>query len=94
MVSLPRDTVNVPLPNGQLWTGKVNAIANSYGIDTLRQAIADLLNIKIKYFVKVNMDDFVDLVNAVGGISVNVKTSSRNRAGASTSRRVERTSTA
>jgi LCP family protein required for cell wall assembly len=74
MVSLPRDTVNIPLPNGQLWTGKVNAIANSYGVDTLRQAIADLLNINIKYYVKVNMDDFVDLVNAVGGISVNVKT--------------------
>jgi LCP family protein required for cell wall assembly len=74
MVSLPRDTVNIPLPNGQLWTGKVNAIANSYGIDVLRQAIADLLHIKIKYYVKVNMDDFVDLVDAVGGISVNVKT--------------------
>ncbi|HEY7527060.1 MAG TPA: LCP family protein [Candidatus Limnocylindria bacterium] len=74
MVSLPRDTVNIPLPTGQLWTGKVNAIANSYGIDVLRQAIADLLHIKIKYYVKVNMDDFVNLVDAVGGISVNVKT--------------------
>jgi LCP family protein required for cell wall assembly len=74
MVSLPRDTVNIPLPNGQLWTGKVNAIANSYGIDVLRQAIADLLHVKIKYYVKVNMDDFVNLVDAVGGISVNVKT--------------------
>jgi LCP family protein required for cell wall assembly len=74
MVSMPRDTVNIPLPNGQLWTGKVNGIANSYGVDVLRQAIADLLNIKIKYYVKVNMDDFVDLVDAVGGISINVKT--------------------
>ena len=36
MLSLPRDTVNIPLANGQLWTGKVNAIANSYGIDALR----------------------------------------------------------
>jgi LCP family protein required for cell wall assembly len=74
MVSLPRDTVNVPLPSGQLWTGKVNAIANSYGVDVLRQAVADLLDIKIQYYVKVNMDDFVGLVDAVGGISVNVKT--------------------
>jgi LCP family protein required for cell wall assembly len=74
MVSMPRDTVNIPLPNGQLWTGKVNAIANSYGIDVLRQALADLLHVRIPYYVKVNMDDFVNLVDAVGGISVNVKT--------------------
>ena len=74
MINLPRDTVNIPLANGQLWTGKVNAIANSYGIDVLRQAMATLLNIRVPYYVKVNMDDFVDLVDAVGGISVKVKT--------------------
>jgi LCP family protein required for cell wall assembly len=74
MLSLPRDTVNIPLANGQLWTGKVNAIANSYGIDALREAMGTLLNIRIPYYVKVNMDDFVDVVDAVGGISVNVKT--------------------
>jgi LCP family protein required for cell wall assembly len=74
MVSLPRDTVDVPLGNGQTWTGKVNGIANSYGIDALRRAIATLFDIHIPYYVKVNMDDFVDLVDAVGGISVHVKT--------------------
>jgi LCP family protein required for cell wall assembly len=74
MVSLPRDTVNIPLANGQTWSGKVNGIANAYGIDTLRTAMATLLAIRIPYYVKVNMDDFVDLVDAVGGISVNVRT--------------------
>ena len=74
MVSLPRDTVDVPLANGQIWSGKVNAIANSYGLDGLRQALATMWDIKIPYYVKVNMDDFVALVDAVGGISVKVET--------------------
>jgi LCP family protein required for cell wall assembly len=74
MVSLPRDTVDVPLGDGQLWRGKVNGIANSYGIDALRRAIATLFGVHVPYYVKVNMDDFVDLVDAVGGVSVRVKT--------------------
>jgi LCP family protein required for cell wall assembly len=74
MVSVPRDTVDVPLANGQIWTRKVNGIANVYGIDVLRKAMQTLLGTKIPYYVKVNMDDFVDLVDAVGGIRVKVKT--------------------
>lgn len=74
MVSLPRDTVDVPLGNGQIWNGKVNGIANSYGMDGLREALATMWDIKIPYYVKVNMDDFVSLVDAVGGISVMVET--------------------
>jgi LCP family protein required for cell wall assembly len=74
MLSLPRDTVDIPLPNGQIWRGKVNGIANSYGVDTLRQAMANLWGIEIPYHVKVNMDDFIALVDAVGGIGVKVKT--------------------
>ena len=74
MLSLPRDNVDIPLGNGQIWSGKVNAIANTYGVDGLRQAMAALLDIEIPYYVKVNMDDFVSLVDAVGGIRVNVKT--------------------
>jgi LCP family protein required for cell wall assembly len=74
MLSLPRDTVDIPLPNGQLWTGKVNGIANTYGLDTLRQAMANLWGIEIPYHVKVNMDDLVALVDAVGGIDLKVRT--------------------
>ena len=74
MLSLPRDTVDIPLANGQIWSGKVNGIANSYGLDGLRHALATMWDIKIPYYVKVNMDDFVALVDAVGGISVKVET--------------------
>lgn len=74
MLNLPRDVVDVPLGNGQVWTGKVNGIANTYGVDRFRQAMEALLGVKIPYYVKVNMDDFVDLVDAVGGVRVKVKT--------------------
>ena len=74
MLSLPRDTAEIPMANGGLWTGKVNGLANTYGVDALRQAIATLFNIKIPYYLKVNMDDFVTMVDAVGGITVRAKT--------------------
>jgi LCP family protein required for cell wall assembly len=74
MVSLPRDTVDIPLANGQIWSSKVNAIAYTYGVDGLRKALARMWDIRIPYYVKVNMDDFVALVDAVGGINVTVKT--------------------
>src|SRR4029079_16637587 len=62
------------LGNGQVWSGKVNGIANSYGVDGLRDALATMWDVEIPYYVKVNMDDFVALVDAVGGINVKVKT--------------------
>jgi LCP family protein required for cell wall assembly len=74
MISLPRDTVDIPLGNGQIWSGKVNGIANSYGLDGLRHALATMWDVEIPYHVKVNMDDFVALVDAVGGVNVKVKT--------------------
>ena len=74
MISLPRDTVDIPLGNGQIWSSKVNGIANTYGLDGLRRALATMWDVEIPYYVKVNMDDFVALVDAVGGINVKVKT--------------------
>jgi LCP family protein required for cell wall assembly len=74
MLSLPRDTVDVPLGNGAIWTAKVNGIASQYGLDGLRKAIESLLGIDVPYYVKVDMDDFVSLVDAVGGVDVKVKT--------------------
>jgi polyisoprenyl-teichoic acid--peptidoglycan teichoic acid transferase len=70
MLSLPRDTVDVPMANGLLYPGKVNGIAYSYGYDALEGAIETLLDIKINAYVKVDMDNFVQLVDAVGGVKV------------------------
>jgi LCP family protein required for cell wall assembly len=74
MLSLPRDTVDVPLGDGTVWHGKANGIASQLGLDRLRQAMGALLGIDVEYYVKINMDDFVTLVDAVGGVSVHVRT--------------------
>jgi LCP family protein required for cell wall assembly len=74
MVSLPRDAVDIPMPGGWIYHGKVNGIATRFGTETLRGAMATLLNVKIDRYIRVDMDDFRWLVDAVGGIDVEVKT--------------------
>ena len=73
MLGLPRDTVDVPLGDGQTYSGKVNAIAYHYGFDGLRRAMEALLGVPIDGYVKIDMDNFVRLVNTVGGVDVRVK---------------------
>lgn len=74
MLSLPRDTVDVPLGNGRIYGGKVNGIAQLYGLDGLRRAMSALLGVPIDRYLMINMDDFGWIVDAVGGIDVEVKT--------------------
>jgi LCP family protein required for cell wall assembly len=78
MVSLPRDTVDVPLGNGRTYSGKVNGIAQVYGLDGLRTAMSTLLGVKIDRYLMVNMDDFPWIVDAVGGIDIDVQTRIRD----------------
>lgn len=44
-----------------------------YGIDITSKAIEDLLDIDINYYVKVNFTTLVDIVDELGGITVNSK---------------------
>ena len=44
--------------------------AGIYGIDTSAQTAADLLGIKIDYYVKVNFSSLVNIVDALGGVEV------------------------
>jgi LCP family protein required for cell wall assembly len=74
MMSLPRDTVDIPMPDGSTYRGKINGIERELGIDALRDAVASLLGIEIDAYVQVDMDNFVRLVNTVGGIDVMVET--------------------
>ena len=71
-VSLPRDTVDVPLGDGRIWNRKANAIRSVLGIDALRNAFEELLGIEIDYYIEIDMHDFVVLVDAVGGVNVHV----------------------
>lgn len=72
LFSLPRDTTDVQLPDGQLWTGKINALAPTLGPRVAADAIGGLLGITVDHYVQIDMDDLVRLVDAVGGVTVEV----------------------
>jgi LCP family protein required for cell wall assembly len=73
-VALPRDTVNIPLANGLIYTGKVNSLYASYGIEGLRGALETTYGIEIDYYVLLDMSDFGRIITALGGVQVDVPT--------------------
>ena len=74
VMSLPRDTVDMPMADGSIDRRKVNSIAQRFGMEALQGAMANLLGVRIDRYVRVDMDDFTRLVDAVGGIDVDVTT--------------------
>jgi LCP family protein required for cell wall assembly len=74
ILSLPRDTVDLPMPDGSVYRGKVNGIAQRFGMETLRGAMSKLIGAPIDRYLRVDMDDFAWMVDVVGGIDVEVKT--------------------
>jgi LCP family protein required for cell wall assembly len=73
ILSLPRDTVDIPMPDGTVYHRKINSIAQRLGIEGLRGAMSTLLGIPIDRYIEVDMDDFTWMVDAVGGIDVDVE---------------------
>jgi LCP family protein required for cell wall assembly len=71
LVSLPRDTVDVPLPDCTVWRPKINALFAERGIETLVGAMETLYGVPIDGHVIIDMDDFAALADAVGGVTVN-----------------------
>lgn len=68
MLSIPRDTRTELVGRGTL--DKINH-AYAYGdIEMSMDTVEQFLNIPIDYYVKVNMEGFEDVVDAVGGVSV------------------------
>lgn len=72
MFGLPRDTVDVPLADGRVFRGKINSLAFQLGLPALQGAMSTLLGVPIDGYVKIDMDNFVELVDAVGGIPIEV----------------------
>lgn len=72
LISLPRDTVDLPMPGGGTWTGKVNSVTVLQSPELMRDMMALLLGVPIDHYVLVDMDDFRRLVDAVGGVTVSV----------------------
>ncbi len=77
MVSIPRDTL-VTLPNGQL--EKINAAHATGDFNTphshamnAKEAVSDFLNIPIEFYATLDFNGLVELVDAVGGITVDAE---------------------
>lgn len=70
MISFPRDIVDIPMGNGEVWPQKINAISYYRGEAAMKRAIAATIAQPINYYIEVNMEDFGRLVNAVHGIDV------------------------
>ena len=83
MASLPRDLVNVPLGDGRTFAPKLNSLLSyaashkdefpAGGMRTLEKAVGTLLGIPIHYYATVDLGGFIKMVDAVGGVDVNVK---------------------
>ena len=94
MFSLPRDTVDVPVPAGpgrSLWGSGFRQKINSFyiqnsdradlwpgkqsvrGYNALKAMLGELYGLDIKYFVEVDFDGFKEVVDAIGGVTVNVQ---------------------
>ena len=71
LFSIPRDTY-VPIACRNGTEAKINSSA-AYGTSCVIDTIQDLTNIDIDYYVKINFKGVVDLVDALGGIEVNVE---------------------
>ena len=83
MVSLPRDLINVPLGNGDDYGPKLNSLMSyahrhpdvfpNGGLWALQDAASALLGIPIHYYATMNMRGFVSMIDAVGGVDINVR---------------------
>ncbi len=95
MFTLPRDTVDVPVPAGpgrrvwgDVYAGKINsfwvaaknradvfpgATPRARGYNGLKSIIGNLYGLDIQYYVEVNFDGFRKVVDALGGVTINVQ---------------------
>ena len=94
MFTLPRDTVDVPLPPGparsvfgSVYAGKINSFSGrrehaptpspgtnaTRGYNGLKAVLGNLYGLDIKYYVEVNFDGFRQVVDALGGVTINVQ---------------------
>ena len=68
MVSIPRDTRTEIIGRGT--TDKINHAYAFGSVEMAIDTVENFLDIPIDYYVKVNMDGFEDIVDAVGGVTV------------------------
>jgi polyisoprenyl-teichoic acid--peptidoglycan teichoic acid transferase len=80
MISLPRDTAQVPLYTGGTWNGKINALYHyaasnpvefpDGGMGTLVRQVEFLIGVPIHYYASIEMAGFWGMIDLVGGVDV------------------------
>lgn len=70
IVSIPRDTLINP-DDGFSSYPKINS-TYIRGIDNLVAAVSDLLGIPIDFYITIDVNGFVDLVDSIGGVDFNI----------------------
>ena len=69
LISIPRDTLAV-LPGRGL--DKINHAYAYGGVDLTRQTVENLLDVEIPYYILVNLSGIIELIDQLGGVTVNV----------------------
>lgn len=80
MLSIPRDT-RVEIPG--YGVDKINAATAYGGVDLAIETVEDFLGVKIDYYMTVNFTGFVEVVDALGGVYVQVDEEINDSAAAS-----------
>jgi polyisoprenyl-teichoic acid--peptidoglycan teichoic acid transferase len=79
MVSLPRDTVGVPIGDGRVYTGRINALfwelerqtgKRDVALARFTDALAYAFDTEIDYYVLARFRGFERLVDSMGGVQV------------------------
>ncbi|WP_312096599.1 LCP family protein [Niallia sp.] len=68
MVSIPRDTKTEIIGDGRVT--KINASYAYGGVKMTKDTVEDFTDVKMDYYIQVNMEALSDLVDAIGGITV------------------------
>jgi LCP family protein required for cell wall assembly len=79
MISVPRDTgVEIEGAEGT-WYGKINSVyaysTSENKLDSLKSTVEEVTGIEIQYYAMVNYEGFVEIIDTLGGINVNVEES-------------------
>lgn len=85
LISIPRDMVDVPLPDGSHYAGKINSLltyarrhqaqfpgSSGEGHDVLMAALGTLLGVPVDLYAQVDLGSFVFVIDKLGGVDVNV----------------------
>jgi LCP family protein required for cell wall assembly len=82
MISLPRDTVSVPIAPGRTYADRINALffdlqsgrgKRKAALDKVRDTLAYAFDTEIDHYALVDFDGLIRLVDAIGGVSVELE---------------------